>query len=252
MTETRVIMGMPITIEIADAAATPAAFTEMFDYFISVDERFSTYKKDSEIMRINRGEIIEKNYSAEMREILALAEETKKKTSGYFDIEKPDGTLDPSGVVKGWAIRNAADILQKKGFRNFFVDAGGDIQALGHNSERKEWSVGIRNPFVHKEIVKIVYPRGQGMATSGTYVRGQHIYNPHEPGKQLQDIISLTVIGPGVMEADLFATGAFAMGREGINFIERAPGFEGYSIDNTGRATMTSGFESYTRTMIPA
>ncbi|TIX91826.1 MAG: FAD:protein FMN transferase, partial [Mesorhizobium sp.] len=94
-----------------------------------------------------------------------------------------------------------------------------------------DWSVGIRNPFNAQEIVKIVYPRGRGLATSGTYVRGHHIYNPHAIDSPIQDIVSLTVIGADVLEADRFATAAFAMGRDGILFIERTPGLEGYVID---------------------
>ena len=116
-----------------------------------------------------------------MREVLALAEQTKRETGGYFDIRRPDGTLDPSGIVKGWAIRNAAAIIAASGVRDFFIEAGGDIQSSGTNASGKPWSVGIRNPFNADEIIKVVYPRGRGVATSGTYVRGQHIYDPHGP-----------------------------------------------------------------------
>ena len=131
------------------------------------------------------------------------------------------------------------------GARDFFIDAGGDIQSSGRNAAGKEWSVGIRNPFNAAEIIKVVYPRGRGIATSGTYVRGQHIYDPHAPGRPIVDIVSLTVIGPDVLEADRFATAAFAMGKDGIVFIEQTPGLEGYVVDSNGRATLTSGFEAY-------
>jgi thiamine biosynthesis lipoprotein len=245
MKETRIIMGMPITVEIADTSATSDVLEKVFAYFVAVDERFSTYKKDSEIMRINRGEISEKDYSPDMVEVLALAEKTKKESEGYFDIKKLDGSLDPSGVVKGWAIQQAAEKLFDMGHSNFYIDAGGDIQSHGVNLKGEVWSVGIRSPFKLNEIVKIIYPHGSGVATSGTYVRGQHIYNPHLPGKELHDIVSLTVIGPDVLEADRLATGAFAMGTEGIKFIEGLSGFEAYSIDAKGIATMTSGFGKY-------
>ena len=86
-----------------------------------------------------------------------------------------------------------------------------------------------------------------GMATSGTYIRGQHIYNPLDD-KEITEIVSLTVIGPNVYEADRFATAAFAMGKEGINFIERTAELEGYIIHKDGIATLTSGFEKYVKT----
>ncbi len=239
-------MGMPIEIEIVGSGAQ-AALEAAFAYLVAVDARFSTYKEDSEISRINRGEIEENATSVEMREVFALAEKTKKETSSYFDIRRPDGRLDPSGIVKGWAILNAAALIRKAGHENFMVNAGGDIAMNGKNAEGKEWSVGIRNPFKTSEIVKVVYPRGKGVATSGSYIRGAHIYNPHTPGEKLSDIVSITVIGPDVLEADRFATAAFAMGKGGIAFIESLPGFEGYAIDAHGVATLTTGFGAYTK-----
>jgi thiamine biosynthesis lipoprotein len=79
------------------------------------------------------------------------------------------------------------------------------------------------------------------MATSGIYFRGEHIYNPHNDS-QVKEVVSLSVVGSNIYDADRFATAAFAMGREGINFIEKLEGFEGYQIDREGMATMTSNF----------
>ena len=243
MRDTRILMGMPITVDIAGASG--ATLVEaVFDYFEHIDRRFSTYRTDSEISAINRGDIPVKDWSGEMMEVLALAERTRSETNGYFDIRKADGSLDPSGIVKGWAIRNAADIVRRAGVGDFFIEAGGDIQSCGRNASGLDWSVGIRNPFNAEEIIKIVYPRGHGVATSGTYVRGQHIYNPLG-ADPITEIVSLTVIGSDVLEADRFATAAFAMGRQGILFLEQAPGLEGYVVDSNRRATPTSGFGAF-------
>lgn len=238
------MMGMPITVEIVDES-DGTLIDAVFTYFDAVDRRFSTYKPESEIESINRGTVGEAAYSDEMREVLALAELTKRQSDGFFDICRADGKLDPSGIVKGWAIRNAATIIAGAGRRDFYVDAGGDIQSAGHNAARGEWSVGVRSPFDATEIIKVVTPRGCGIATSGSYVRGQHIYNPHAPGLTIDDVVSLTVIGPDVLEADRFATAAFAMGKAGIQFIEQMPGLEGYAVGSDARATLTSGFGAY-------
>ena len=171
--------------------------------------------------------------------------ENRHETGGYFDIGRPDGTIDPCGMVKGWAIRNAALLLADLGFSNFCVAAGGDIQCRGLNEEGREWTVGIRNPFLQDEIVKVLRPRGHGVATSGNYIRGEHIYNPHTGRYGSDDIVSLTVIGPDVLEADRYATAAFAMGRGGIHFIENTPGLEGYEIDSAGMARMTAGLKTF-------
>jgi FAD:protein FMN transferase len=243
MKETRLLMGMPITVEIADAAATRDALECVFASFAQVDEIFSTYKEASEISRINRGELLPAQYSEPVRTILALSEETKRQTHGYFDIRR-NGLYDPSGMVKGWSIQNAAQMLQERGVRNFYIDAGGDIQVAGHK-DGKRWRVGIRNPFNRAENVKVLALSDRGIATSGTAIRGQHIYDPHNRDAPILEIVSLTVIGPNIYEADRFATAAFAMGRQGIHFLEQVAGFEGYMIDAQARATLTSGFERY-------
>lgn len=248
---------MPVSLEIVDGNGdtTQKLFDEVFSYFVYVDEKFSPYKETSEISAVNRGDIKDEEQSRDMKLIFALSEETKKLTHGYFDIVARDGSYDPSGIVKGWAILNASNILKKRGVNNFYIEAGGDIQVIGINREGKKWSVGIENPFSAKiageakngsqEIVKNVYLKDEGVATSGTYIRGQHIYNPKNKEGKIDDIVSLTVIGPNVYEADRFATAAFAMGIDGINFIENLEGFEGYQIDKAGIATMTSGFGKY-------
>jgi thiamine biosynthesis lipoprotein len=125
------------------------------------------------------------------------------------------------------------------------VEAGGDIQMAGSNSQGQNWRVGIRNPFNLNEIVKVLALSECGVATSGSYIRGAHVYNPKDEQEALTEILSLTVIGPDIYEADRFATAAFAMGRNGIAFIERLDGFEGYMIDRHGQATLTSGFERF-------
>jgi FAD:protein FMN transferase len=244
--DTRLIMGMPITIETVDAASD-APQRAAFDYFEAVDRRFSPYKDDSELSQINQGRLGEAAYSTEMREVMALAEKTRLESDGYFDIRRPAGGIDPSGIVKGWSILKAAQLLRQQAVQNFYVDAGGDIQVAGKNEDGEDWSVGIRSPFNPAEIVKVIYPRGAGVATSGNYVRGDHIYDPHWPDQVIDEIVSLTVIGRDVLEADRFATAAFAMGRAGIGFIEQTPELEGYLIDRDGMATMTSGFTRYTQ-----
>ena len=251
MKQTRILMGMPITVELIDASAAEQDIDDVYAYFTYVDEKFSTYKDTSEISQINRHRLALEQASADMRTVLRLAEQTRQETDGYFDIAH-GGVIDPSGLVKGWAIFNAAERLRAKGFQNFYVEAGGDVQAFGHNSQGRDWRVGIRNPFNMDEIVKVLAITDKGVATSGNYVRGQHIYNPRrraEDGESsaeaLDEIVSLTVIGPNIYEADRFATAAFAMGRRGIVFIQDLPGFEGYMIDRQGQATLTSGFGSY-------
>lgn len=248
MREVRTIMGMPVIIEICDTEFPHTLFEEVFSYLQEVDEKFSTYKNTSEISKINNGSLKVEEYSEDMKIIFKLSEETKELTKGYFDIKTPEGKYDPSGIVKGWAIFNTSKILKSRNIENFYIEIAGDIQTCGVNKEGKEWSIGIQNPFNKKqEVIKTIYLGSRGVATSGTSIRGQHIYNPVTKESSIDDNVSLTVIGPNVYEADRFATAAFAMGKDGINFIEQLTGFEGYLIDTTGIATVTTGFEVLTR-----
>jgi FAD:protein FMN transferase len=244
MRETRILMGMPVSVEIGDLTR-PQVLQDVYDYLRGVDCRFSLYKDDSEISAFNRGEIALSRLSAEMCHVFELAQLTKSQSDGFFEISRPDGKIDPSGIVKGWAINNAAQIIRDAGFENFYVEAGGDIQAGGVNPDGEAWRVGIRSPFSDCDIIKVVSLSGQGIATSGNYVRGDHIYNPHDPARVIKNVVSLSVIGPNVLEADRFATAAFAMGEAGIYFIEERAGFEGYVVNAEGLATMTTGFGAY-------
>jgi thiamine biosynthesis lipoprotein len=242
MKQSWLIMGMPITVVIEDELAGKAIFKKVYDYFNYVDDKYSPYKSASEVSKINDG-LPENKWSDEMRVIMKLCQQTKRQTDGYFDAFH-DGKFDPSGLVKGWAINNAAEILRQSGYKNFYVEAGGDVQVSGHNGNQKPWSIGIRNPFNGDEIVKVVSVTKQGVATSGTYIRGQHIYNPVS-NAEVKDVASLTVIGPNIYDADRFATAAFAMGASGIQFIESLKGLEAYMIDSDRQATLTSGFGKY-------
>ncbi len=244
MKQTRILMGMPVTLEAVDASAGAELFDAAFAYFEYIDAKFSTYKADSEISMVNRRELALTDTSLDMRAVFELSDQIREETGGYFDIRSGSG-YDPSGLVKGWAIFNAAEMIRQKGVENFYVEAGGDIQAYGKNRAGQDWRVGIRNPFDMNEIIKVLAVSDRGVATSGTYVRGQHIYNPRNPGTPITDIMSVTVVGPNIFYADCFATAAFAMGREGIAFIENLDGFEGYMVDRDRRATFTRGFLRY-------
>lgn len=244
MKVTRILWDMPITVAVNDKIADKSAIDDVYKYFEHIDQVFSTYKENSEISRINRKELTGDKWSREMMLVLALCEQTKQETNGFFEYRR-EGRLDPLGVVKGWAVYNAAARLKKLGFDNYYINAGGDCQVSGANEKGEPWKIGIRNPFNLKETVKRIGLKQGGVATSGTYIRGDHIINYVDERQSMKEIVSLTVIAPDVCEADRMATAAFAMGEAGIGFIEKLPGFEGYLIKKDQTAIYTSGFDSY-------
>lgn len=234
-------MGMPITVEILDAPSATLG-EDVFAWFDQVDQRFSPYIETSEVCHLSEGKVLLSDISQEMQEVFDLAEATRVESGGAFNIRRPSGFIDPSGIVKGWAISKAAEIITCAGAKNFFIEAGGDIQTRGSQENGEAWTVGIRSPFDGQDIIKILALSGQGMATSGSYARGDHIYDPRDFNNKLKEIVSVSVIADDVINADRFATAAFAMGRQGIYFLETLPGVEGYAVDAQGIATQTTGF----------
>jgi ferredoxin-NADP reductase len=171
MRETRLLMGMPVTIEITDNA--PASILEQgFAEFMAVDERFSLWKPGSEICALNRGEIAMRDVSNEMRTVLTLADRTKRETDGYFDIRQADGSLDPSGIVKGWAIRYVASMIANAGVRNFFVDAGDDRRPFTIASAPSESEVRLGVKFYRGSSA---FKRSLSAMKPGDVIYGSHL-----------------------------------------------------------------------------
>lgn len=245
--QTRYIMGMPVTIIINDSAVNERHVEPVFDFFRYTDEVYSPFKETSSVSAINRGDMLPADYSDEMRHIVALAASTSEETGGYFAMWH-NGVFDPSGIVKGWAIQKAALLLSEM-TQHYYVEAGGDIQVNGNGPTGDGWKIGIRNPFNHDENIAHLTLHDAAIATSGTAIRGQHIYNPFD-STPLTDIVSLSVVAPRIIDADRMATAAFAMGRKGIYFLEGKEGYDAFMIDAAHRATQTTGWQVYERSFV--
>jgi FAD:protein FMN transferase len=128
-------------------------------------------------------------------------------------------TLDLGAVAKGLAVDAAARELQP--FRNFAIDAGGDIYFGGRNPRGEPWRAGVRHPRIPGELVDRFEVTDCAVCTSGDYERGAHLLDPRD-GSTAQRVASATVIAPSAMLADALATAAFVLGPEqGIALLER-------------------------------
>jgi thiamine biosynthesis lipoprotein len=244
-------MGTAISIEVRDPTVSPDALEEAFEYLRGVDTRFSTYKPESEVSRLSRGELAESDCSPELREVLDLCEQARITSEGYFDIRshRPEGGLDPSGLVKGWSLENAGGLLERGGARNYCINGGGDIVVRGEASAGEPWRIGIRHPQIADKLATVLAVRDMAVATSGAYERGDHVRDPHT-GRPASGVLSITVVGPSLTFADAYATAAFAMGPTGLSWLARVPEHEGCSVmaDRDGsnaRLYWTPGFERY-------
>jgi FAD:protein FMN transferase len=239
MRRTEDVMGMPVTIDVRDGdGGVEAAFAELR----RIDAVFSPFAPDSAISRINDGRLPIEDATSEVAEVLARCDGYEVATDGFFSAWH-GAVLDPSGFVKGWAIARACAILDAHEHRSYFVDAGGDVRTRGESGSGKPWRIGIRHPVDRASIVRIVLAGDLAVATSGTYEKGRHIYDPHT-GEPADELVSLTVVGPSIVEADVQATAAFAMGGQAIAYLEALPGYEAYAIGPDLRASWTSGFDA--------
>ena len=242
-------MGTAIGLDLRDRAVSPAAVDAMFDHLRDIDARFSTYREDSEISRLGRGEMSLHSCSPDVREVLERCEALRELSRGYFDIRahRSDGGLDPSGFVKGWAAEGAAGLLDAGGARNYCLNAGGDVITRGEPEPGRPWRVGIRHPELPDKLATVLETRDLAVATSGAYERGEHIIDPHT-GREPDGLLSFTVVGPKLSVADAYATAAFAMGRDGINWIAGLAGYAGCMITAERRRVWTPEFARYAAT----
>jgi len=234
---------MPIVLDERDGLDA-GTIESMWDVLRQADAVFSTYKEDSEISRLNRGELALEDARPEVREVLARCEELRVITGGYFDAAKVSSAgVDPSGIVKGWAVDRAGEVLDAAGARNYSLNAGGDIRLRGAALPEPRWRVGIQHPVELGGIAAVVEANDLAIATSGAYLRGEHVLDPHT-GRPPSGVLSVTITGPELATADAYATAAFAMGEAGPEWTASLGLYEGMTILAGGRVLLTHGFPS--------
>ena len=233
-------MGTVFTIDIRDAGAWAEAIGEAVAWLHHVDAVFSTWKDGSDISRIRRDELAVEDADPDVAPVLALCEAVELETAGWFTAFA-GGELDPTGLVKGWAIERASRLLRAHGSGNHTVNGGGDIQLAGEAAAGRPWTVGISDPLDPSRLVTTVTGRDFAVATSGVAERGAHIVNPHT-GAPAEDLAAVTVVGRSLTRVDAYATAAFAMGPDALRWIEAVPGHGAFVVFPDGTAACTSRF----------
>ena len=237
------IMGTAISIDLRDPDVDAQAVETTVDWFREVDARFSPFRPDSEICRLGRGELTLEECALDVGEVLSHCEDLRLETGGVFNAWRwrGDGRLDPSGLVKGWSVERAAELLARAGARNFCINAGGDIVVRGKPEPGRDWRIGIRHPGDASALAAVVQVSDLAVATSGNYERGDHIIDARTR-MPAGDLVSLTVAGPNLTFADAYATVGFAMGSAGIGWVASRPGYSPYAVTREGRVRYTDSF----------
>ncbi len=164
-------------------------------------------------------------------------------------LEKKGMKLDLGGISKGFIIDRVSDYLKSKGVTNFIIDAGGDMMVSGKKEEKKEWKIGIQDPWDQRSIAASLISPDMAVATSGNYQRYfikdnrryHHIISP-KTGYPAGEISSVTVVANTALDADSLATTAFLLGaKEGMKLIENLPNVEGIIITQKKKYLASSG-----------
>lgn len=230
-------MGTVATVQIAGPlpqADLDRLVRGVFDWLHEVDRRFSTYRHDSEVSRMARGELLEAECSPDCRLVLDRCAELRQRTGGYFDAYAT-GRLDPSGYVKGWSVQVASEKLTAAGAPNHLVQAGGDFQTRGRPAAGEQWQIGVRHPWQPDRLAWLLHGTDLAVATSGTYERGAHVIDPLR-GAAATGLRSVTVVGHDLGVTDAYATAALAAGSPHLDWLTGMDGYTVAVVTDDGRA----------------
>ena len=211
------------------------------DIIEDANQRFSTYIETSELNQINRGELKIEQASSIQKEIWQQARDWKEKTAGFFDAESPDGSIDPSGIVKTWAAQNAANFLHANGYREFTLNAGGDVllsenlssQLLSRIGLSNLQSISSENAFINM-VIDLTDSNLRAVATSGSSERGEHIW------RKDTSFVQATVIASDLVTADVWATALISGGDEALKILPKE--IVAMVVTNHGEIKTTAGF----------
>jgi thiamine biosynthesis lipoprotein len=215
------VWGTVLFLDVASSAlsevAMDAAVESVKKFVYGVDEDFSTYKDGSFISKLRCGEISIDSCPDDVQEVWGLCAIARDLTDGAFDPWAVAGGFDPSGYVKGWAADRVAQILLAAGCEHLQVNAAGDLTLRGGINEKGivgPWKIGVVNPDNRQEVLRIFEINDGAIATSGTYERGAHIFDP-ATGTIAIGAKSATVLGPDGGLTDALATALMVAGEDG-------------------------------------
>jgi len=242
------IMGMPISVRLRGPGLhTPtvqSCVDEVFGWLRRVDAVFSTYRADSDVSRHRRGELALSACDPMLVEVLELCAQAAGRTQGWFDPQvtmSRGRVLDPTGLVKGWAVQRAGELLSGLEAYDHYLNAAGDITMVVRDRAAKPWRLGIADPHVPAALIDVVAWRTGGMATSGTAARGGHVYNPFT-GQPALELASVTVLGPELIWADVYATAALARGPGSRPWLGTLTGYESFVVTAAGEHWHSAGW----------
>jgi FAD:protein FMN transferase len=211
------VMGTVFSFALRDrrAAAVLAHVEAELD---RIDRIFSPFRADSDVTALGQGRRGIAACAPDVAEVLDLCAQAHQRTDGYFDALH-SGRLDPTGLVKGWAVARVERMLAAAGSTCHAINGGGDVLAVGDPDCDPPWRLGVTDGTA---LVATVQAHNLALATSGNTERPDEVIDPFTR-RPVRSLRSVTVAGPDITVADAFATAALAMGRQHPPWLSREP-----------------------------
>jgi thiamine biosynthesis lipoprotein len=230
----------------ADLNAAMAAACEILH---EADRVFSLYKPESPLSQLAAGKTSVAECPAEVAAVWDECEQWEKITDGWFSPFTAEHTFDPSGLVKTWAAKRAGESLLASGIKDFTLNAGGDVYISDSASGESDWRIAVSKPVSIADaeagalaVVDLTGTQFRAMATSGSAERGSHIWSPKSDVDPAKAMLQVSVLAKDLVEADVWATAAFAEGPSSLARIDALPDLEVFAILADGQIAATPGF----------
>lgn len=171
--------------------------------------------------------------------------------------------IDFNAIAQGLSVDVLYDYIEKKGYKNFYVEIGGELKVKGYNNHGTSWNIGVDLPLenlTERKRDTIIHISDKAIATSGNYrkfyvkdgVKYSHTLNPMTGKPVMHTLLSATVITDKCSTADGYATAFMVMGVEKtLEFVKNHPEehLDVYLLyansEGNIQRTMSSGFSKY-------
>lgn len=133
-------------------------------------------------------------------------------------LARPGMRLDLGGVAKLPILAAGLQALQDHGVRRALLDGGGDVLALGRDTDAP-WQIGLRDPLRPEQLLAVLPLRRGVVASSGDYERGwtldgrryHHVLDPHT-GYPSQGVHGVSLVADTVDAVNGLGAAAMVLG----------------------------------------
>lgn len=180
----------------------------------------------------------------------------------YLQKKIPCVQIDVNGIAQGFTVDLLANMIERKGSKNYLVELGGEIRVKGRKPSGETFAIGIETPLENEFDVqpmrKLIAIEEGAITTSGNYRRFYesgskritHLIDPASGHPVDNELISVTVYAKDAITADGFDNAFMVMGlKKSMAFLERRKDMEAYFIyrNTNGNIadTATAGFNKF-------